>query len=83
MNKIARLQLGMVVREIPSGQDVRLFYGPHFVDAGFRERESVVEGGQSLALQVEVQQLLEHCRRGDEMVIARQRSSDELARLPT
>ncbi len=70
MNEVSRLQPGMVVREIPSGQDVRLFHGPHFVNAGFRERESVVEGGQSVALQVEVEQFLEHFRGCDEMVIA-------------
>ena len=83
MNKIARREPGMVVREVPSGQDVRLFHGPYFVNTSFRERESVIEGGQPVALQVEVEQFLEHFRGSDEMVIARQRPSDELARLPT
>ena len=72
MNEISRIEPGMVVREVPSGQDVRLFHGPYFVNAGFRKHESIIEGGQPVSLQVEVEQFLEHFRGSDEMVIVHQ-----------
>ena len=72
MNEIPRLESGVFVREVPGNQNIRLLHGPDFVDAGSRERESVVEGGQSVAPQIDVQQLLKYLRRSDEEVAAGQ-----------
>lgn len=72
MNEIPRLKFGMFVREAPGNQNIRLLHGPDFVDTGSRERESVVEGGQSAAPQIDVQQLLKHLRRSDKKVAASQ-----------